>query len=96
MINGKNVSDQPVKSSVRTYDNIPKIVTDQEDDYTTDCLLDYIYFNNYYKMMAIDLSKQKPLDADPKAVHQINVTRNLDEEACAAIFFIIEEAIKPF
>ena len=46
--------------------------------------------------MAKDLSKQKPLDADAKAIYQINVIGNLDEAACTSIFFIIEEAIKPF
>ena len=41
-----------------TYENIRKITTGQGDDYTTDCLLDYIYFKNHYKMIAVDLSKQ--------------------------------------
>ena len=77
MINGKNVLDQPVKNNLRTYDNIRKIVTGQEDDCTTDCLLVYNYFNKYYKMIAIDLSKQQALDADPKAIQQINFTGNL-------------------
>ena len=40
MIDGKNLFDQPVKSSVGAYDNIRKIATGREDDYTTDCLLD--------------------------------------------------------
>ena len=63
MINGKRLFDQPVKSTVRTFDNIQKIATGQGDDYTTGCLLDYNYFNNYYKMIAIDLSKQQALDS---------------------------------
>ena len=46
-------------------------------DYTRSCLLDYNYFNKYYKMIAIDLSKQQALDADPKAIQQINITGNL-------------------
>ena len=58
MIDVKNFFDQPVKSDMRTYDNIQKIATVQGDDYTTGCLLDYNYFNNYDKMIAIDLSKQ--------------------------------------
>ena len=44
------------------------------DDYTTGCLLDYPYFKKYYKLIAIDLSKQQTLDADPKAMQQINFT----------------------
>ena len=45
-----------------------KIATGQGDDYTNGCLLDYPYFKNYYKMLAIDLGKQQVLDADPKAI----------------------------
>ena len=90
MIDGKNVFDQPVKSDVRRYDNVGKIAIGQGDDYTTGCLLDYNYFNKYYKMIAIDLSKQQALDADPKAIQQINFTGNLENNA--VIFFIIEEA----
>ena len=48
--------------------SIQKIVTGQGDDYTTGCQLDYNYFNNYHKMIAIDLSKQQEHDADPKAI----------------------------
>ena len=59
---------QPVKIELRTYENIRKIATGQRDDYTTFCLLDYNYFTNYYKVIAIDLSKQQELDADPKAI----------------------------
>ena len=56
------------KIDTKTYDNIQKIATCQEDDCSTGGLLDYNYFNNYYKMIAIDLSKQQALDADPKAI----------------------------
>ena len=69
MINGQNFLDQLVKNYLRTYDNIQKIAIGQGDYYTTDCLLDYNYFNDYYKMIAIDLSKQHALDADPKAIN---------------------------
>ena len=50
------------------YGNIQKIVTGQGDDYTTSSLLDYSYFNKYYKMIAIDLIRQQALDADPKVM----------------------------
>ena len=43
-------------------------------------------------MIVIDLSKQQALDANPKAIHQINFTGNLDWEEGAKMFFIIEEA----
>ena len=68
MIDGKNFYDQPVKDDIRIYGNIKKIATGPGDDYTTGYFLDYVYFKNYYKMIALDLSKQKSLDADPKAI----------------------------
>ena len=77
MIDGQNLFDQPVKSYLRTYENIKKTATGQGDDYTTGCLLDYNYFKEYYKLIAIDLSKQQALDADPKEIQQINFTGNL-------------------
>ena len=67
------------------------MATGQGDDYPTGCLLDYHYFKNYYKMVAIDLSKQEALDADPKAIQQINFTANLDRGGNTTMFFIIEE-----
>ena len=59
MIDGQNCLDQPVKNDLRTYDKIQKIAIGRGDDYTTGCLLHYNYFKYYYKMIAIDLSKQK-------------------------------------
>ena len=91
MIDGKNFFDQPVKNKV-TCENIRKIATGQGDDYTTGCLLDYIYFKNYYKMIAVDLSKQQALDADPKAIQRINFTVNLDRAGNTIISFILEKA----
>ena len=57
----------------------------------TGCLLDYTFFKKYYKLIAKDLSKQQKLDADPKALKQINFTGNLDKTEGATTFFIIEE-----
>ena len=67
MINGENIFDQPIKNNKVTYENIRKNATGQGDYYTTSCLLDYPYINDTYKMIAIDLSKQQALDADPRA-----------------------------
>ena len=66
MINGENFFDQPIKNNKVTYER--KIATGLGDDYTTGCLLDYPYFNDIYKMIAVDLSKQQTLDADPRAI----------------------------
>ena len=92
MIDGKNFFDQPVKNDKVTYENIRKITIGQGDDYTTGCLLDYTYFKKYYKMIGIDLSKQQTLDADPKAIQQINFTANLDRAGNTRINFVLEEA----
>ena len=88
----KTFCDQPIKNNLITYDNIRKMSTGQGDEYTIGCLLDYDCFNKYYKMIAIDVSKQEALDADPKAIQQINFTGNLEQQA--TIFFIIEETKK--
>ena len=92
MINSENFFDQPIKNNNVTYENIRKIATGQGDDYTTGCLLDYTYFTNTYKMVAVDLSKQQALDADPKAIQQINFTANLDRAGNRRVYFILEEA----
>ena len=92
MIDGKNFFDQPINSINKTYENIRKIATNQGDNYTTGCLLDYSYFKDYYKMIATDLSKQQAFDADPRAIQQINFTANLDRAGNTTMFFIIEEA----
>ena len=78
MIDGRNVFDQPINSMNKTYENIRRIATGQGDDYTTGCLLDYSYFKENYKLIAIVLSKQHVLGADPRAIQQINFTSNLD------------------
>ena len=92
MINGENFFDQPIKNNKVTYENIRKIATGQGDDYTTGCLLDYPYFLDNYKMIVVDLSKQQALDADPRAVQQINFTVNLDRAGNTRVYFILEEA----
>ena len=76
---------------IKTYENIRKITTGQGDDYTTGCLLDYTYFKKY-KIIAIDVSKQQVLDADPKPIQQINFTANLDRNGNTRFYFILEEA----
>ena len=92
MINGENCFDRPIKNNKVTYENIRKIATGQGDDYTTGCLLDYSYFADTYKMIAVDLSTQQALDADPRAIQQINFTANLDRAGNARVYFILEEA----
>ena len=63
-INGRNLYDRSINDLIKQYDEIRKISTGQGDDYTTGCLLDFSYFEKYYRLIAADLSKQKALDAD--------------------------------
>ena len=90
MIDGRNLFDQPINSMNKTYEKIRKIAIGKGDDYTTGCLLDYPYFKD--KMIAIDLSRQNELDADPRSIQEINFTANLDRSGKTTIFFIAEEA----
>ena len=66
------------------------------NDYTIGCLLDYNYFKKCYKMIAIDLSIQQALDADPKAIQQISFSRNLAGEAGEIIFSLLKKQKKLF
>ena len=92
VINGEKFFDQPIKNNKVTYENIRKIATGQGDDYKTGCLLDYSYFMDTYKMIAVDLTKQQALDADPRAIQQTNFTANLDRAGNTRAYFILKEA----
>ena len=68
LIAGRNFYDQAINDSIRKYNEIRKIATGKGDNYATGCLSDYDYFKKNYQLIAIDLSKQRKLDADPRAV----------------------------
>ena len=70
IINEKNFSGQPIDSGIKQYEDIRKLTTRQGQDYTTGCLLDYDYIKNHYRLVEVDLSRQKKLHADPKAIQQ--------------------------
>ena len=84
-----------MKNNLRRYDVIRKIASAESNNCTTGCLLDYPYFKKYYKLIAIDLSKQQKTDANPKAMQQINLTGNPSSPGGANMFFINEEAKEP-
>ena len=96
MINGENFFDQPIKNNKVTYENIRKIATGQGDDYTTGCLLDYSYFADTYKIIAVHLSKQQALDADPRAIQQINFAENLDRAGIQGSTLFLKKQKKLF
>ena len=66
LIGGRNFYDQPINHLIKQCDEIRKLLKGQGDDYTTGSLLYYAYFKDNYRLTAIDLSKQKALDADPR------------------------------
>ena len=79
---------------MKQYDEIRKISTGQGDDCKTGCLLNVAYFEKKNKLIAADLSKQKALDADPKAIQQINFTREikvLTNNTRVIIYYILEQ-----
>ena len=81
LIDGRNFYDQPINDKIRQYDEIRKVPTGKGDIYASGCLLDYKYFKGFYKLVAIDLSKQKELDADPRAIQQIEFYGKLSVDA---------------
>ena len=68
IINGNIFYDQPNDSNIKLHEEIRKLTTGKGKDYITRSLLDYEYIKNHYSLLAFDLSRQKELDADPKAI----------------------------
>ena len=76
--------DLPIKTEEEVYEKIIDI--SKNDEYTTGNLLDYDYFKKYYKLIAIDLSKQEVLQENEDLIQQINFVGRIEE---AANIFII-------
>ena len=55
----------PTDSDIKQYEETRKLTTGQGKEYTTGCLSDYEYIKNHYRLIEVDLSWQKELDADP-------------------------------
>ena len=81
LIDGRKLYDQPINDQIKKYDEIRKIATGQGNDCTTGCLLDYQYYKDHYQLTAVDLSKQKELDANPRAIQQIEFYRKLNTKS---------------
>ena len=89
-IDGRNFYDQPINDSIRKYDEIRKIATGKGDNYATGCLLNYDYFKKNYQLIAVDLSKQRELDADLRAIQQIEFIGMLKTRS--NVFTILEKS----
>ena len=90
IIDGRNFYDNPIESDIEKYRQLKKVMIGKGDDYTTGSLLDYDYFNKHYKLVAVDLSKQKELDADPRAIQQIEFMYVL--ETNSTIYWVLEKS----
>ena len=89
-IDGRKFYDQPINDLIKQYDEIRKVSTGQVDDYTTGCLLDFAYFKNNYRLVVADLSKQKALGADSRAIQQIIFTGRAN--AGAMIYYLLQQS----
>ena len=87
---GRNFYDNPIESDIEKYRELKKVMIGKGEDYTTGYLLDYNYFDKHYKLVAVDLSKQKELDADPRAIQQIEFKYML--ETNSTIYWVFEKS----
>ena len=90
IIDGRNFYDNPIESDVEKYRELKKVMIGKGEDYTTGSLLDYNYFDKHYKLVAVDLSKQKELDADPRAIQQIEFRFML--ETNSTIYWVLKKS----
>ena len=77
IFNRKNFYDQANDLDIKRYEEIRKLTTEQGKNCTNGCLLDYNYIKNHYRLIAVGLRRQKELDADPKAIQQIEFVGQL-------------------
>ena len=89
IIDGRNFYDNPIESNIEKYRKLKKVMIGKGEDYTRGSLLDFNYFDKYYKLVAVDLSKQKELDADPRAIQQIGFKYMLGTNS--TIYWVLEK-----
>ena len=90
IIDGRNFYDNPIASDIEKYRELKKVMIGKGEDYTIGSLLDYDYFKKNYKFVAVGLSKQKELDADPRAIQQIELKYML--ETNSTIYWVLEKS----
>ena len=90
IIDGRNFYDNPIESDIEKYGELKKVMIGKGEDYITGSLLDFNYFKKHYKLVAVDLSKQKELDADPRAIQQIEFKYML--ETNSTIYWVLEKS----
>ena len=90
IIDGRNFYDNPIESDIEKYRELKKVMIGKEEDYNTGSLLDYNYFKKHYKLVAVDLYKQRELDADPRAIQQVELKYML--ETNSTIYCVFEKS----
>ena len=90
IIDGRNFYDNPIESDIEKYRELKKVMIGKREDYPTGSLLDYNYFKEHYKLVAVNLSKQKELDPDPRAIQQIEFKYML--ETNSTIYWVLEKS----
>ena len=90
IIDGRNFYDNPTESDIEKYRELKKVMIGKGEDYTTGSSLDFNYFDKHYKLVAVDLSKQKELDADPRAIQQIEFKYILGTNS--TIYWLLEKS----
>ena len=90
IIDGRNFYDNPIESDIEKYRELKKVMIGKGEDYVTGSLLDFNYFDKHYKLVAVDLSKQKELDADPRAIQQIQFKYMLGTDS--SIYWVLEKS----
>ena len=90
IIDGRNFYDNPIESDIDKYRELEKVMIGKGEDYTTGSLLDFNYFDKHYKLVAVDLSKQKELYADPRTIQQIEFKYMLGINS--TIYWVLEKS----
>ena len=92
IIDGRNFNDNPIESDIEKYRELKQVMIGKGEDYTTGSLLDFNYFDKHYKLVPVDLSKQKELDADPRAIQQTEFKYMLGTNS--TIYWVLEKSKK--
>ena len=90
IIDERNFFDNTAEIDIEKYRELKKVMIGKGEDYTTGSLLDFNYFDKHYKLVAADLSKQKELDADPRAIQQIEFKYMLGTNS--TIYWVLEKS----
>ena len=90
IIDGRNFYDNPIEHDIEKYGELKRVMIGKGEDYTTESLLEFNYFDKHYKLVAVDLSKQRELDADPRAIQQIEFKYMLGTNS--TIYWVLEKS----